>query len=511
MRLSSWLRSGSSISMPSGTEHGRRPTRPAKRFLPTQLSALQLEDRIVLSTFTVGNLADSGLGSLRAAITAANTNAGADVVAFTHGLRGTVALTSGELSITDDLRIDGPGALRLAVSGSDSSRVFNISSAAAASIDDLTITRGHGFLRGGGILNAGSLTLSDAVVSDNVVVGLPGMSVDVDPFGGGILNTGTLSVSHTTFVNNQSLGAAGNPGGPGSTGLGGAIMSVGTADAPATATVRFSTFLDNQAKGGAAGVGAPFTRAGLGGAIMNDAGTFTVSNSEFRDNQAVGGAGGGFPGGFGAGGAIANVALFGDAILSVSDSTLTDNQAVGGAAGAGTSAQIGRGGAIANFVAGAASLPVSVTATATVTGSTLLGNRAIGGAGATGGTGQGGAITNENGGVLTVSDALIALNQAKGGASQAGNGGNGLGGGIYSGAPNPFGTPSLTLGRSLVTLNRAAGGAAGGGGAAGLGQGGGLYLAPGGVASADSLTTIVFNSASTSDRDVFGVLIKPKA
>ena len=35
--------------------------------------------------------------------------------------------------------------------------------------------------------------------------------------------------------------------------------------------------------------------AGLGGAIMNDAGTFTVSHSEFRDNQAVGGRGGGVP------------------------------------------------------------------------------------------------------------------------------------------------------------------------------------------------------------------------
>ena len=511
MRLSSWLRSGRSLFVPSGTGQGHRPTRLPKRFLPTRLSAAQLEDRIVLSTFGVGNLADSGLGSLRAAITAANANPGADVIAFAHGLRGTVALTSGELSITDDLRIDGPGANKLAVSGNDASRVFNISSGAAASIDDLTITRGHGFLRGGGILNAGTLTLSDAVVSDNVVVGLPGMSTDVDPFGGGILNTGTLSVSHTTFIHNRSLGAAGDPGGPGSTGLGGAIMSVGTADAPATATVRYSTFLDNQAVGGAAGVGAPFTRTGLGGAIMNDAGTFTVSHSQFRDNQAVGGAGGGFPGGFGAGGAIANVALFGDAILSVSDSTLTDNQAVGGAAGVGTSAQIGRGGAIANLVAGAASLPVTVTATATVTGSTLLGNRAIGGAGTTGATGQGGAIANENGGVLTVSDSLIALNQAIGGASHGGNGGNGLGGGIFNGVPNPFGTPSLTLRRSLVVFNRAAGGAAGDGGTAGLGQGGGLYLAPGGVAIADSLTTIFFNDASTSDHDVFGVLIKPKA
>jgi hypothetical protein len=505
MRLSSWLRSGRSLFVPSGSGQRHRLTRLPKRFLPNRLSVAQLEDRVVLSTFTVNNLADSGLNSLRAAITAATTNPGADVIAFAQGLRGSVALTTGELGITDDLRIDGPGAGRLAVSGSDASRVFNISSGAAVDIDDLTITRGHGFLRGGGILNTGALSLTDAVVSDNVVVGLPGMSTAVDPFGGGILNTGTLSVSHTTFIHNRSLGAAGDPGGPGSTGLGGAIMSVGTADAPATATVRFSTFLDNQAVGGAAGAGAPFPRAGLGGAIMNDAGTFTVSHSQFHDNQAVGGAGGGFPGGFGAGGAIANVALFGDAILSVSDSTLTDNRAIGGAAGVGTSAQIGRGGAIANFVAGAASLPVTVTATATVTGSTLLGNRAIGGAGATGATGQGGAIANENGGVLTVSDSLITFNQAIGGSSHGGDGGNGLGGGIFNGAPNPFGTPTVTLRRSLVAFNRAVG-VASDGGTAGLGQGGGLYLSPGAVASAD-LTGILFNDASTSDDDVFGVLV----
>ena len=192
MRLSSWLRSGRSIFVPAGTDQRHRLTPLPKRFLPNRLSVAQLEDRVVLSTFTVNNLADSGLNSLRAAITAANINPGADVIAFTQGLRGAVALTSGELGITDDLRIDGPGAGRLAVSGSDASRVFNISSGAAVSIDDLTITRGHGFLRGGGILNAGALTLSGAIVSENVVVGLPGMSADVDPFGGGILNTGTL-------------------------------------------------------------------------------------------------------------------------------------------------------------------------------------------------------------------------------------------------------------------------------------------------------------------------------
>jgi hypothetical protein len=480
--------------------HPERQRRP--RFAP-RLEAL--EDRTVPSTFTVVNLADSGAGSLRQAVLDANANPGADVISFASKLSGTIALTSGQLSITDNLTMDGPGAERLAVSGNDASRVFEISIGVAVSIEDLTVTHGHAF-RGGGILNAGTLTLSDAVVSDNQVVGLPGATMASDAFGGGILNRGTLTVRDTTFVHNRSIGGDGAPGGPGSTALGGAIMSFGTAGAPATATVSDSTFLDNQAIGGAAGAGFRFTRSGIGGAIVNDAGTFTVSHSVFYHNQAVGGAGGGFPGGFGAGGAIANIALAGDAILTVSHSALIDNQAVGGAAPSGTAPQVGKGGGIANLVAGVASLPVTVTATASIDHSMLLGNQAIGGAGTTGGTGQGGGITNENGGILTVTDSLIALNRAIGGAGDGGNGGNGLGGGIFNGAPNPFGTPTLTLLRSLVVFNRADGGTAGVGGSAGQGVGGGLYIVPGGTVCADLLTAIFANHASTSNDDVFGVL-----
>jgi hypothetical protein len=508
MRPSSWRRSAQALFVPSGTAQGQRPARLLKRFLPTRLSVAQLEDRVVLSTFTVHYLADSGPDSLRAAITAANANPGADVIAFACGVRGTVALTGGELSITDDLRIDGPGASKLAVSGSDASRVFKIGSGVAANIDDLTITHGRGLLRGGGILNAGTLTLSDSVVSDNVVVGLPGATPASDAMGGGILNSGTLTVRDTSFDHNRSLGAAGNPGGPGSTGLGGAIMSVGPSGAPATASLSDSRFLDIQAVGGAAGAGAPFTRAGLGGAIMNDNGTMTVGHSLFQDNRAVGGFGGGFPGGFGAGRAIANVPLVGNSILSVSQSSLINNQAVGGDSGAGAAPQNGRGGGVANFISGSATPGVS--ATASVDHSTILGNQAVGGAGTTGGTGRGGGIANESGGVLTASDSLIALNRAVGGEGVV-RGGDGQGGGVFNGTPNPFGTPSLTLRRSLVVLNRAEGGAAGDGGIAGLGQGGGLYIAPGGAATTDPLTAILFNCASTGDHDVFGVLLKPKA
>jgi hypothetical protein len=65
---------------------------------------------------------------------------------------------------------------------------------------------------------------------------------------------------------------------------------------------------------------------------------------------------------------------------------------------------------------------------------------------------------------------------------------------------------TLTLQGSLVALNRAVGGA-GDVGSGGPGQGGGLYLASGGVATADPLTVILFNDASSSDDDVFGILV----
>lgn len=503
MRLSSWLRSVRTLFEQPCTRV--RTARPAKLAQPTRLSIIQLEDRTVPSTFSVLNLADSGAGSLRAAIAAANANPGEDEIDFAPSLKGTIVLTSGELGITDDVRIDGTGANRLAVSGNDASRVFKIGTGADVGIDGLTITHGRADRLGGGIWNLGTLTLSNAVVSDNEAVGLPGATSTVDAMGGGILNNGALAVSRSLFIGNRSTGGDGLPGGPGSTGLGGAIMSAGTGPgAPATATISDSAFVGNRAVGGTAGPGATFSRAGVGGALVNANATMTISRSLLRDNQAIGGAGGFSPGGAGVGGAIANVSLAGNSILSVSDSTLANNRAVGGFAPPGTSPQPGRGGGIANYTVAFA--PVgSVTSTATITRSALVGNQAVGGEGPTGGDGLGGGILNENGATLSLSDSLLALNRAIGGEGDAGNGGNGLGGGIFNGPPNPLGAASVALNRDVVVLNQAEGGA-GTGGSAGLGIGGGIYVAPGGSAGA-SLTVIFANDASTSDDNVFGILV----
>src|SRR5262245_64683427 len=115
MWLTSLLRCLKSASQRSRPDRGRRPERHQRlRFVP-RLDVL--EDRTLPSTFTVLNLADSGPGSLRAAVLVANTSPGADVIDFAPGLTGTIALTSGQLNITDALTIDGSGARVLAVSG----------------------------------------------------------------------------------------------------------------------------------------------------------------------------------------------------------------------------------------------------------------------------------------------------------------------------------------------------------------------------------------------------------
>ena len=66
----------------------------------------RLEDRTVLSAFSVTNLNDHGAGSLRQAMLNANSAVGADVIDF--AVTGVIKLTSGALpTVTDNVKIDG--------------------------------------------------------------------------------------------------------------------------------------------------------------------------------------------------------------------------------------------------------------------------------------------------------------------------------------------------------------------------------------------------------------------
>ena len=77
-------------------------------------------------TFTVTNLNDSGAGSLRAAIQAANAAPGPDRVTFQGGLTGTIVLTSGNIVISGPMTIIGPGAANLTVDGNGLNRIFAV-------------------------------------------------------------------------------------------------------------------------------------------------------------------------------------------------------------------------------------------------------------------------------------------------------------------------------------------------------------------------------------------------
>ncbi|HEX4589457.1 MAG TPA: hypothetical protein VH120_05985, partial [Gemmataceae bacterium] len=137
-----------------------------------------MEYRLVPSTFWVSNQHDGGSGSLRQAVLDANARPGADTIAFRNSAVGTITLTSGELLITGDVRIDGPGADRSAVSAGNISRVLEIAAGANVTIEDLKIINGSVTgANGGAILNAGTLTLSDSVVSGSTAARVAGGTI----------------------------------------------------------------------------------------------------------------------------------------------------------------------------------------------------------------------------------------------------------------------------------------------------------------------------------------------
>jgi hypothetical protein len=257
---------------------------------PRRLLHLEtLEGRCLPSTVT--NLNDAGSGSLRQAIL--DTPAGG-TVDFEPGLSGTITLTTGELSVAKVLTIAGPGADVITVSSHYRSRVFNV--AASVTISGLTIADSIATnANGGGIFNAGTLTVSDCLLRGNFATGsfstgggggianlgtltvtnstLSGNSVAT--YGGGIYNLGTLTVTNSTLSGNFAMGAYASGGG---------IESGGGQRTATSTTLINSTLSLNQV----------FTTnifAGGGGIAVDSDGPVTISNCTISGNSSLNGGG----------------------------------------------------------------------------------------------------------------------------------------------------------------------------------------------------------------------------
>jgi hypothetical protein len=401
----------------TGSGNGKAVRRPS--FVPR---LLVLEDRTLPSMLTVMTNADSGEGSLRAVIAAAQND---DQIVFDPSLQGqTITLTSGELAINKDLDIEGPGADQLAISGNHASRVFDISGGATVTIAGLTITNGMSVedFGGGGIMNlSSSLTLAHDILSANQSIGAANQGM-----GGGAISLrvgATLSVTDSLFTHNQSTGPNGAPG------TSGAIYSNGS-----SLSVSHCVFDHNQAFGGGSGG----SGGGTGGAMrITNGGTALITDSTFVGNQAIGvGAGGPCEAG--------GIDILSGSTVTVSRCTFTGNEAI--AADGGSAGGFGRAGAIYSG------------STVQIEDSTFIGNRAFGGNHGSGGSflgvAAGGAVFIPLNGVLAVSGSTFIDNQAVGGSNGSGSNGSGstsglvglaLGGGLSNkGGPRSRARRSIT-------------------------------------------------------------------
>ncbi|EJM12321.1 BNR/Asp-box repeat protein [Pseudomonas sp. GM18] len=346
-----------------------------------------------LATWTATNNANTGVGSLRAALASAQNG---DIVTFGSGM--TVQLTS-ELLINKNVYVDGDlnndGVADVTLDGQYKTRVVEVSSGSIVTLDGLVITRGLVSGNGGnggygatgamagGIFNAGVLTLNNVTVTSNAASGGGG--------GGGV------------------TGAFYGGGGGGGGGLGGQGGGHGGSAGPGTGT------LGGQAgSGGVGGYGGGYDATHMGG----------------RGGTTTGGAGGVGVSYYSNGG---NGATATNGTISIG----------GGGGGAGWDKVGGAGGNAVGGIYNASSGTITVIGTSTISNNIGAGGGGGGGGGqgsnaSNGGIGGRGVGAIWNKGTLLMTAANFAA--LAGNAAASGAGGTAQGGGSTGTSPTSFAT-----------------------------------------------------------------------
>jgi hypothetical protein len=360
-----------------------------------------------LATWTATNNLNSGVGSLRAALASAQNG---DIVTFSSGM--TVQLTS-ELLINKNITVDGDlnndGVADVTLDGQYKTRVVEVTSGSTVTLDGLVITKG--------------------LVAGN---GGNGGSAAAGAMGGGIFNAGILTLNNVTVTANAASGGGGGGGvtggyvgggGGGGAGIGGQTGGHGGSSGPAT-----GTYAGGAGSANAGGYGGGYSPTDMGGR----GGTST---------GGVGGNGGSAGAGYSHGG---NGGSASNGSLSIG----------GGGGGSGWDKVGGVGGNAAGGIYNASSGTLKVIGTSVISNNIAAGGGGGGGGGvgsngADGGAGGRGvgAIWN-NGGVVLITASNFAAISGNGAAS----GGGGLSNGGSTGT-----TPSALVGiyNNGGTLNTA--------------------------------------------------------
>ena len=228
--------------------------------------------------------------------------------------QGILALNEFGITIDKSISINGLGADALTLKLINPSDLLGdnvvkiIDETVTASIDGLTITGGYVFTgNGGGIYNAGSLTLDDVTVTGNVAQEFPRVEIAQ---GGGIYNAGALVTMNSRIIENQGF-------------IGGGLFNAGTATLIRTAVSQNDgngisntgdLYLDTVTI-------AQNVETGNGGGINNSGtvraiATSILDNTVFFERERTGG----FFGGDGAG-------IYNSGIVELTGSTVANNSA----------------------------------------------------------------------------------------------------------------------------------------------------------------------------------------
>ncbi|MCE9565608.1 MAG: hypothetical protein K8U57_26600 [Planctomycetes bacterium] len=453
------------------------------------------------------NNADLGVGSLRAAVDAANALGGTNSITIPAGQ--IITLTSNDtlnpfafgptalvVAPGDNLTISGAGT----ISGGGTHRVFGVLGGGTLTLQSVTVTGGRA--QGG---NGGAYTGGGGGGGGGGGAGMGGAAF--------VATGGTLNLVQSTVSGNQALGGAGgngagiganngNGGGGGSAAFKGGNVAVGgdnfggggggvagpggdvTVGFPANAIGGLGGMNEQGAQaagGGTTGPGTPGANGTLGGG-GGGSGTstpraggngFAVSSGGFGGGGGGGSAQNGVPhapggaGGFGAGG--------GGAYGTNNPFFPGDFGGAGGfgGGGGGVNSAPGVGAGAGGFGGGAGFL--------------------AGG----GGAGMGGALFN-NGGTITITNSTFTSNSVVGGTG--GNPGQGLGGAIFQRAG------TTTFIGTTFTNNSATGGA---GAPPATSDGGAIYIDAGSTAQAQGAPIFTGNTATTNPNVAGPLVIGP--